>query len=211
MTNVEIIEGVTAWAQEAICDKLALKLPDDDANDTTFPGDTVTPAAFPMFVPAKDRLAPNIAAPIPSLCVQLKEGKDALLDGKRTLKVRMSLSAWNPGIHGSEYMVPYENQEATGGWAYRKYTQPEAAEIYTRNMNGWRDVWNFADKVLQELEGTEYIAGLRLVKEGDGITYGPFTEEGAIWDYYPYWFLWIDFALECGVAHREPEIYKNFL
>lgn len=212
MTTTAIIDSVVDWAQRAICDNILLKLPDDDANDENYPGERINPAAFPMFVPAKDRLAPHVAAPIPSLCVQIKEGKDKLTDGKRTLKMRFSLATWNPGEHGTEIMVPQEDATKIGGHTYRRHSDPEAVAQYSRNMDGWRDLWNFADKTLQALEGTEFIAGLRLVKEGDeGITYGPFTEEGAIWDYYPYWFLWIDFALECGTVHKEPEIYKNLL
>lgn len=211
MTLTNIIEEVTQWAQDNICDKLSLKLPDDDLNDNQFPGTMTTPAAFSMFVPAKDRLPPKVRAPIPSLCVQVKEGKDTLSDGKRTLKMRFSLATWNPGSHGTEIVEPVDQPGTLGGKVYKRRTDPDALAQYTRNMNGWRDLWNFADKVLQELEGTEYVGGLRLLKEGDGITYGPFTEEGTIWDYYPYWFLWIDFTLECGAAHREPDIYKNLL
>ena len=104
-----------------------------------------------------------------------------------------------------------EQPGTLGGKSYKPRTDPDKVNQYTRNMDGWRDLWNFADKALQALEGTEYIGGLRLVKENDGISYGPFTEEGTIWDYYPYWFLWIDFTLECGAVHKEPDIYKNLL
>ena len=211
MTLTSIIDKVTEWAQTAICDKLSLKLPDDDRNDNEFPGTMTTPTAFAMFVPAQDRLPPRARAPIPSLCVQLKDGKDALAEGKRTLKMRFSLAAWNPGEHGGDASDPVEQPGTLGGKSYKPRTDPDKLNQYTRNMDGWRDLWNFADKALQELEGAEYIGGLRLVKENDGITYGPFTEEGTIWDYYPYWFLWIDFTLECGAAHKEPDIYKNLL
>jgi hypothetical protein len=211
MTLTNIIDKVTEWAQTTICDKLSLKLPDDDQNGDMFPGTTTTPAAFPLFVPAKDRLPPKANAPIPSICVQIKEGKDILTDGARTLKMRFSLATWNPGSHGSQYADPAERSGTLGGKVYQRRSDPETINQYTRNMDGWRDLWNFADKTLQALEGTEYIEGLRLVKDGDGITFGPFTEDGTIWDYYPYWFMWIDFTLECGASHKEPEIYKNLL
>jgi hypothetical protein len=48
------------------------------------------------------------------------------------------------------------------------------------------------------------------VKES-GIKYGLFTEDGNIWDYYPYWHSWISFTLEAGVVTRTPEIYENLL
>ena len=90
------------------------------------------------------------------------------------------------------------------------YTTGDAAKTYARNMEGWRDSFNFADLVLREVEGTEYIAGLRLVKES-GVKFGLFTEEGNIWDYYPYWHSWITFTLEAGVVVKPPEAYKNYL
>jgi phenylacetate-coenzyme A ligase PaaK-like adenylate-forming protein len=77
-------------------------------------------------------------------------------------------------------------------------------------MDGWRDSFNFADLVLRALENTEYIEGHRIVKEA-GIKFGLFTEDGNIWDYYPYWHNWISFTLEAGVVHSTPEIYQNLL
>ena len=75
---------------------------------------------------------------------------------------------------------------------------------------GWRDVWSFTDKVLQAIENTEYIAGLRLVKENN-IEYGPFTEDGALVSYYPYWFCWVQFTLEHGLARKIPADYEKLL
>lgn len=82
----------------------------------------------------------------------------------------------------------YQSQDpqALGGVKYRR----EPSENFKRNLEGWRDVWSFTDKVLQAIENTEYIAGLRLVKENN-IEYGPFTEDGALVSYYPYWFCWV--------------------
>ena len=77
-------------------------------------------------------------------------------------------------------------------------------------MEGWRDSFNFVDLVLRELEGTEYIEGHRLAKES-GIKFGLFTEDGNIWDYYPYWHSWISFTLEVGVVARTPAQYENLL
>ena len=57
---------------------------------------------------------------------------------------------------------------------------------------------------------TEYIAGLRLVKENN-IEYGPFTEDGALVSYYPYWFCWVQFTLEHGLARKIPADYEKLL
>lgn len=209
MTLVQSIDKVVEWLRKNVCSQISLKLPDDYKNDTNYDVEFVTPAAFPLYVPGKDRLPPSIPAPIPSVCVQLMEGSDDLLARKRQLQLRLCLACWNPGEHGLEVLRPRENAKALGGYSY--FTENgEAAQTYARNMEGWRDSFNFADLVLRELEGTEYIAGHRLVKE-TGIKFGLFTEEGNIWDYYPYWHNWITFTLEAGVVAKTPEIYNDLL
>ncbi|HQD31471.1 MAG TPA: hypothetical protein PLY59_07745 [Clostridiales bacterium] len=200
MTIVQIIDKITAWADANICKQIKLKLPDDNAADSSFDYTETNPAAFALFVPTKEKLPPSVAAPIPSLCVQFTEGTDRLTENKGTLKVRMSLSAWNPGTHGPELF------HANGNGSYTRYNTPEARALFTRHGEGWRDVWNFVDAALLALESTEYIDGLRIVKE-DGISFGPFMEQDAISDWYPYWFAWITFTVERGLA-RAPEYHQ---
>lgn len=209
MTLTQSIDNVVDWLRESVCNQISLKLPDDYRNDDSYDVEFINPAAFPLYVPGKDRLPPSVPAPIPSVCVQLMEGNDDLLKCKRQLQIRLCLACWNPGEHGSEVLKARANDNVLGGYSYYCVTG-EAAQSYARNMEGWRDSFNFADLVLRDLEGTEYIAGHRLVKES-GIKFGLFTEEGNIWDYYPYWHNWITFTLESGIVARTPEIYKNLL
>lgn len=209
MTLVQSIDKVVEWLATTVCPQISLKLPDDYKNDDNYGVEFVNPAAFPLYVPGKDRLPPSVPAPIPSVCVQLMEGSDDLLKKQRHFQIRLCLACWNPGVHGLEVLHARKNEKATGGYSY--FTKEgEAAQTYTRNMEGWRDSFNFADVVLRELEGTEYIAGHRLVKES-GIKFGLFTEEGNIWDYYPYWHNWITFTLEAGVVARTPKEYDKYL
>lgn len=122
------------------------------------------------------------------------------------MTIQLALATWNPGQHGSEMAVPEQDPQALGGVKYRR----EPSENFKRNLEGWRDVWSFTDKVLQAIENTEYIAGLRLVKENN-IEYGPFTEDGALVSYYPYWFCWVQFTLEHGLARKIPADYEKLL
>lgn len=209
MTLLESIDRITEWVQSEICDKIELKIPDDYRNDASYPVEYIHPAAFPLYVPGKERLAPNVRAPYPSVCVQLMEGSDDLLKKSRLLQIRLCLCCWNPGTHGDEIFHPRTNAAALAG---RSYFRESAGvdQAYRRNSDGWRDVFNLADLVLQEVEGTEYIAGHRLAKESP-IKYGLFTEDGAIWDYYPYWHSWVSFSLEAGIVARVPKAYEDFL
>lgn len=209
MLLVESIDKVVAWLNENVCSQIQLKLPDDFKNDKEYAVEYVQPAAFPLYTPGKDRLPPNVRAPIPSICVQLTEGSDDLLKRQRRLQIRLCLACWNPGEHGGEVLHPRKNEAALGGYSYYRLTG-EAAQTYTRNMEGWRDSFNFADLVLREIESAEYIAGHRLVKE-QGIKFGLFTEDGNILDYYPYWHNWITFTLEAGVTAATPKSYENLL
>lgn len=207
MTIKRIIDAVTAWAEDAICRGILLKAPDDDANAEN--RGLIEPVAFPIYLPSSERLPPNVAAPIPSICVLVKNGKDEPGERRRVLNMRLTVAVWNPGRHGSEMRYPQDDPFAELGRRYEGPSSPEDRLLYERNMTGWGDVWNLADRAIAAVENTEYIAGMRLMKE-DGVTYGPFEEDGAVYDFYPYWFLWIDFSLEAGNEPRS-EQYAAFL
>lgn len=211
MTLIKILDGIREWCETEICPKVKLKLPNDNNNGVGYEYRLVNPAAFVLSVPAKDRLPPRVPAPVPSVCVQLMEGTDSLIEKTRQLKIRLCLSAWNPGEHGGDIFIPHKNETQLGGFHYRQWVGGEAAEHYERNAEGWRDLYNFADTALMCVHNAEHLAGTRIVKSA-GITYGPFTDDdGAIWEAYPYWHSWILFTLECGVVQRTPPEYAEFL
>ena len=209
MTLVESIDRIVAWLKRDVCSEITLKVTDDYRNDSAYDYQTVNPAAFPLYVPGKERLPPSIAAPIPSICAQLMEGNDDLTTHKRELQFRLCLACWNPGEHGAERLIPTADPAATGGVRYFHPTGEEA-KAYVRNSDGWRDVFNMLDMTLRSLEGTEFIEGHRLMKER-GIKYGVFTEDGNVVDYYPYWLNWITFTLEAGVVAPIPAAYQDLL
>lgn len=208
MTIVKSIDAIVEWLLENVCNQIAFKFPQDDCNNEDCDVRYVNPAAFPMYVPGQEKLPPSVEAPIPSVCVQLMEGQDNLLEKTRQFQIRLCLACWNPGEHGNGGYCPRKSTNAPFGYSY--YRSEELEQTYVRNMNGWKDVFNFTDLILQKIEGSEYIGGHRFVKE-NGIRYGVFTEEGMIWEYYPYWHSWISFTLETGVMPKTPEIYKNLL
>lgn len=206
---VRTIQSVANWLTENVCEKIQLKLPDDSKNNNEYSVRTVHPAAFPLYIPGKDRLPPEVPAPVPSVCVQLIEGNDDLFNRNRLLNIRLVMACWNPGIHGNERYLPKENKNAPGGCSYFIRNE-ENNQIYRKTMDGWKDSMNFQDTVLTELEKSEYIAGNRIVKEA-GIKFGLFSEEGDICDYYPYWHSWITFQLSVGLNAKNPKIYEDFL
>ena len=211
MTIVQSIETIRDWLEANVCSLVELKLPDDNAAAETYPYKLVKPAAFSLFVPGKDRL-PQSVAPIPSVCVQLLEGSDSLLESKGRLRVRLVFSAWNPGQHGPDTRPPASGVDIHVEPAKAAGSLPHSgagAGSFTRNADGWRDAWSFVDVALRELENAEYLGGLRIAKE-EGIAFGPLTEQDAVVDYYPYWFAWISFSVQYGIA-RNPKQYRDLL
>ncbi len=209
MTLHSIMDRLVKWIDDNVCREITFKLPNDATNDAEYSVKYVRPKAFPLYVPGKEKLPPSVAAPIPSVCVQFMEGNDDLSKHQRRLKIRLCLACWNPGEHSGEIFHPRKNTTALGGYSYYLADQ-EGGQTYTRNMEGWRDIINFTDLTLRTIENAEYIEGMRIVKES-GIKYGIFTEDGKVWDYYPYWHDWISLELDAGVGTRTPDIYKDLL
>lgn len=112
MLLVDSIDNLVNWLAENVCSQIQLKLPNDYQNDTDYDVEFVNPAAFPLYTPGKDRLPPNVPAPIPSICAQLMEGSDDLIKRQRLLQFRLCLACWNPGEHGGEIYRPRPNSAA---------------------------------------------------------------------------------------------------
>lgn len=203
MSIVNSIETVRDWLTAEVCPLVKLKLPDDNATDASYPYKLVNPAAFSLFVPSKDRTPPNIAAPIPSVCVQIVQGDDDLLQSARDIKIRLCFSAWDPGYHGPDIFKP----KGDGSGTYIQQYNEAAASYFVKNGEGWRDAWNFVDTALRLIENAEYLGDLRVIKE-KGITFGPVTEQDAVPDFYPYWFAWAEFSVEETLT-RNPKSYQH--
>ena len=210
MTIPQCIDRVTDWINESICPNIKLKLPDDVQNGKEYEVKAVNPTAFAMYQPGKDKLPPGVIAPFPSVVVQLLEGSDDMAAHNGRMKLQLSFTAWNPGNHAGELTRATKATTATGSEDLDVQLGGIASEqSFTRNAEGWRDVWNFVDRALREIENAEYLNGLRVVKELP-ITYGQFNQEGQISDLYPYWGAWVIFTIERGLT-RTGASYSEFL
>ena len=190
MDIVQIIDDVVQWAQENICNKVQLKVPpenDADAVDENYKYELVTPTAFALFVPQKDKTPPKVKSPIPSLCVRFVEGED-LLDGSGgSIGIQFMLSTWDLGTHSFDLFYPTDQPNV-----FRR--DDGKVPIFQRNYDGWRDAWNFLDVARRELENTSNVAGYAIDIES-GIHFGPLEEQDGTNDFYPFWFCWINFSL----------------
>lgn len=198
MTVVGILDTLTEWARENICKKVLLKVPPDDetaATDAGYEYKRVNPAAFALYVPAKDKLPPSVLSPFPSVCVRFVEGSDTLAAGRRSIGIELCFSSWDPGTHGKDVLIPNREDYMEP----REWSGPEAEAYFRRHGEGWRDVWNMIDIALREIEIVTNIDGI-LIDRSVPVKYGPLREQEAIPDYYPFWFAWVSFTVSCPIT-----------
>ena len=191
MSVVNILDNVTEWVQTNICTKIQLKVPpasDTDPTDAGYTYHLVQPTAFPLFVPARDKAAPGILSPIPSVCVRFLEGDEALSKDMGSIGMQLCFSTWDPGLHGEDILRP----DGDGG--SKRWTGPEADAYFRRSGEGWRDAWNFVDIALRELGSTTTVGGCSIDRSVP-IKFGPLTDQGTIIEAYPLWFAWCSFSL----------------
>lgn len=201
MTITAILETVTSWVQDNVCNQLKLKAAPDngEAVDEGYQHKLVTPTAFPLFIPTADRKPPACPATIPCCCVQILEGEDAPQKHSRAIKLRLCVATWSPGEHGRDNYLP----DGSGG-----YYQSDAT-TFRKSEDGWRDAWNFADVAVAAIERAGTIGGLRAATEL-GIKFGPFTEQNAVPNLWPFWYAWVEFWIDSTIS-RTPSEYEEHL
>ncbi|MDO5574433.1 MAG: hypothetical protein Q4G60_10715 [bacterium] len=182
MSVVDTIDQISSWCQQSICSKIKFKKPDNDEMGGQYEYELIHPVAFPMYVPAMDKLPPNVVSNMPSICVQLMEGQDDLSDNTREMKINLGFSVWNPGIHSKDVYYP------TG-------TRPEETPDFRKGVDGWMDVWNFVDVALRELRNIESINAIKILHR-DNIRFGPYKIKEDVADNYPLWLAYIQLTVE---------------
>lgn len=178
----EVIEALTNWTQENICNSTQLLEPSESAMSSEY--NLVTPKAFALYVPPKDQLPPDVETQVPSVCLQLKEGQDDMRENTRRLKIRFAFSTYRPGS--------YEEVEGEEGQTEVKFT---------RNADGWKDIWLWVSKSINKIQTEMYIEGVK-VDRTTPIKYGHFTIDDALALAYPMWYAWAEVTVICGISSK---------
>ena len=186
----EVIDNLTAWVQENICDGMEFLKPSDSGMSTNY--ELVTPTAFALYVPPKDQLPPDVDQQLPSVCVQLKEGTDDMEKNKRSLKFRLAYSTYRPGHF----------EEVTD-------TEGNTSVEFTRDANGWKDLWLWVSKSIHKIQSEMYIEGVK-VERSTPIKYGHFQIDDNLVEAYPLWYAWIELTVTCGISSKSNS-YNNYL
>lgn len=187
----EVIDNLTAWAQENLCNNTELLKPPAKSGDMSSDYELVTPKAFPLYVPTKDlkgQLPPDVSFQLPSICVQLVKGSDDMAQNERSIELRLSFSAYRPGTFTED---------------------KEGNVVFERNSDGWKDLWLWVSKSINKLQTDMYIEGVRIEKTTP-ITYGHFQIDENLVEAYPLWYAWINLTVTCGIKAKH-NTYNEYL
>lgn len=197
MSVVDDLHGVMGWLRDTVCPLVSLKQAPDigEKGEEEYDFRTVHPRVYGMYWPVGNAARqPDLKTPHPGILVQLSEGSESGRDMQKTYKVRLHLSAWNPGLHGPDVWYP---KEGPGPLELRYVRGAEGT--YEDGYDGWQDAWSFLDTLLREVREARDIGGLSLDRSQD-VAFGPYSDQGAIIDLYPYWFCWVDLTLRSAVS-----------
>lgn len=207
MSVVQTVNTLMDWLKAEVCPKVTLKAPPDNSTNPAMQQSAdgydyrlVHPAVLGMYWPAdRAQLPPQVETTHPGIMVQVLDGEEDAASMRQTLHIRLHLGVWNPGIHGRDVWHPSEVGFVRG----------EDRDFAPRYDECWQDAWNFMDTLLRELRThAAYGEGVAPVR-GESITFGPYSEQGAILDLYPYWFSWVDVAVQQATAENID--YQEFL
>ena len=193
-----IILQITDWLNENVCPEVTLKVPavDKDPNDDTYEYQAVHPTAFPLFIPTRDKLPPNVKSNIPSICVQFIHGTDTSLAHEREVTVALGFGTWSPGCHKEDWI------NASDPIAFRA------------DMSGWMDAWNMVDIAARKIQSTNYLGENLEVMLNEPFDYGPYRQPKENLDdewqdsFYPFWFAYLQFKVRCTLLRNNPEFQK---
>lgn len=200
MTIVDTLDTVSEWLKDNVCAKVSLKPHSFDDQTAAYDKKLVHPSVFALYVPTSKTKPPDVVATSPSICVQITDGTDGAFDRTRTIKLRLSFSAWDPGIHSQDVFFPTE-----GNPGHYHQEDPGQKGKLTPTHTGWRDVWNFVDTALRVIETSRTCGGYPL-DPSTPVRFGAYDEAGDIADYYPFWFAWIELAITQEIIVAEPSI-----
>lgn len=204
MSVVHLIDTITEWARQTVCEHVQLKVPPDNGepNDGTYAFELATPAAFPLYVPSSEKLPPSIRSTTPSLCVRFLQGEDDQKESSGSIEIQFVFSTWDPGVHSKDQFQP------NGDGTFKRGANSQTH--FQRSLDGWRDAWNFVDIARRAVESTVIIGNEYTIDKVAPVKFGPMVEQDTITDYYPFWFAWLSFKVNYNLRRNVVD-YQHLL
>lgn len=198
MSIVNSLEKLGEWLSEAICEDVRLKPMSPDAPQTQkYEYHLVKPTVHILYVPSHTDRPPDVEATVPGIVIELMESKDDVLDQTRQYNLRLSFTAWDPGLHGPDVINPVEGEDGA-------YELGPPGTCVT-NGNGWRDAFNFMDRAIRVIENNEKLGSLGLVKD-EGISFGNYEWQNASDELFPFWLCWCRLSVKERLTRNRHDI-----
>lgn len=200
MTVKILIDDLTSWAEDKLCKPIKFKRAAAINTDATYEHELVTPKVFAMFLPDVDRLPVGVEDIYPSICLQWDGDDERPQERKSQTTIRLNLGIWNPGEHSEDIIAESFSQD---GEIVNK------EKSFTRDALGWGDIVNWIDLIKRELRNNDIICEKYRVRLEDGIRSGFRSEQGTIFDYWPFYFGFVEFNIEYG--NTQAKTFNNLL
>lgn len=219
MTFIKMLDLVRDWAQTEICDKLFFKeAPQTDAQvNERYEYKLVHPRASSMYFPTD--LTPNgtsfLRNYVPCCVVAPIETRVQMADGKSRVKLTLMFAVWSPGLYVKDFFEPQADDRAELPDVLT-YRQSEALTIADKNRGfipdneGWRDAYIFQQAAIDALKATDCIGQLVIDKNAE-MSCDPYTENGAVTNFYPYFYTHVDFTVEWNDLSVSSDEVEKFL
>ncbi len=197
MTTVKAMDTICSYLKDNVCPKIQYLVPaEKDAGD--YIPNYKNPEVFAFYEPSKSRMPPGITHTVPGIVVILKKRTDDLISGKSEFDIELSFCIWKPGEYISNKEVDLQQIVSYSEQMQIEYAS-KGDKKYTRTEDGWKDVYNFIDEVRQGVVHDGQMGNLK-IKMDVPIQYGPYTQDKAIVDAYPYYYAWLTLTLETIVT-----------
>ena len=186
----EAVRALCAMLEEDVCPGLALKRAPAAGDFDTADPERVPPAVHPLWLPQPtDALLQTRRSLFPSIAVAASASV-SLDRGEARLAVTMAIGTWNPGTHAGE-------------------TDDPAAPPLALDAGGWAEGFVVAEKIIERLRRDSSIGGILSADLSAPVKMGPWEENGALIDFYPYYQTRL--AFEATMGCRPPAYQSNVL
>lgn len=176
------VDALASWVEAEVAPALDLYRPVDGDLDGHLP-ERVHPSVHVAFVPPEGMAGGDLTAP--SITVLPTVTTEGVGMDRRT-DVELLLTLWNPGHWDGE-------------------------GNFSASMDGWRDVANALDVVVDKVMAAEVIAG-RAVDQQAGVRHGLVSREKEIPSFYPFWLARVSFTLRTRAPLKSRKTkYQQFL
>lgn len=191
MTTIDAILSVKEFLEKKVSPKIELLVP-NTKDGKNYVEKYANPNVFAFFEPENGRLPKGVEYSTPNIIVQMTQGTDNLATLEKRIEIVLAFSTWRPGEYRQIHDMNFEKIEVEESGVKIEFSGKKDATL-VRNEDGWKDVYNLMELTKKEIVSEGKIGEFAL--SPTEIKYGPYSKDGALVDFYPYYHLWMSFTL----------------